>query len=81
MLFNSFHYLVFFPLVVLVFFLLPYRRYGHLILRKTQDGYLFGLPDRYQAENRRRAEMLGFREFRHIEGEEDFGYWIGAIGG
>ena len=25
MLFNSFHYLVFFPLVVLVFFLLPYR--------------------------------------------------------
>lgn len=63
------------------FFLLPYRRYGHLILRKTQDGYLFGLPDRYQAENRRRAEMLGFREFRHIEGEEDFGYWIGAIGG
>lgn len=61
------------------FFLLSYHRYGHLILRQTEEGVLIGLPDSYDSSARRRAEGLGFTEFRPLPGQKDMGYWIGLL--
>ena len=61
------------------FFLLSYARYGHLILRKQEDGFLFGLPDTYESSARRRAEQLGFATFVRLPQQDTLGYWIGRL--
>lgn len=61
------------------FFLLCYHRYGHLILHEGKDGMEIGLPDSYDSSARRRAEGLGFTEFRPLPGQKDMGYWIGLL--
>lgn len=61
------------------FFLLCYHRYGHLILHQKEDGVEIGLPDSYDSGARRRAEGLGFTEFRPLPGQKDMGYWIGLL--
>lgn len=61
------------------FFLLSYARYGHLILRKQADGFLFGLPDTYESSARRRAEQLGFATFVRLPQQDTLGYWIGRL--
>ena len=61
------------------FFLLCYHRYGHLILHQREDGMEVGLPDSYDSSARRRAEGLGFTEFRPLPGQKDMGYWIGRL--
>ena len=38
-----------------------------------------GLPDSYDSSARRRAEGLGFTEFRPLPGQKDMGYWIGRL--
>ena len=59
------------------FFLLPYRRYHHLILRQAENGYWLGLPGAYSAEEEREAQTFGFREFRRVEA--DWGYWMAFL--
>lgn len=59
------------------FFLLPYRRYHHLILRQAENGYWLGLPGEYNAEEEGEAQAFGFREFRRVEG--DWGYWLAFL--
>lgn len=61
------------------FFLLSYHRYGHLILRQSQEGTLVGLPDSYDSRAKRRAEGLGFTEFRPLADRQDLGYWMGRL--
>ena len=61
------------------FFLLCYHRYGHLILRQGEEGMEIGLPDSYDSGARRRAEGLGFTEFRPLPEQENMGYWIGHL--
>lgn len=56
------------------FFLLPYRRYHHLILRETNEGIWLGLPGVYHTADEADAAAFGFREFRRVEG--DWGYWM-----
>lgn len=59
------------------FFLLPYRRYHHLILREETAGIWLGLPSSYAVEEEKEAEQFGFREFRRVE--EDWGYWMAFL--
>lgn len=59
------------------FFLLPYRRYHHLILREAENGLWLGLPGVYHAEEAQEAQTFGFREFRRVEG--DWGYWLSFL--
>ncbi len=61
------------------FFLLPYHRYGHLILREENDSIWFGLPDIYDPQEKSHGEHLGFSDFRPIEQKNGMGYWIGKI--
>lgn len=62
-----------------LFFLAACHRYGHLIARKDKDGVLLGLPESFREEDRKRAAALGLVWFRPMEGETNFGYWIGKI--
>ena len=59
------------------FFLLPYRRYHHLILRQEENGYRLGLPGEYSEAEEAEAQRFGFREFRRVDG--DWGYWIAFL--
>ena len=59
------------------FFLLPYRRYHHLILRQAENGYWLGLPGEYDAAEETEAQRFGFREFRRVDG--DWGYWLAFL--
>ena len=59
------------------FFLLPYRRYHHLILRQAENGYWLGLPGEYSEEEEAEAQRFGFREFRRVDG--DWGYWMAFL--
>lgn len=59
------------------FFLLPYRRYHHLILRQEENGYWLGLPGEYSEAEEREAQQFGFREFRPVDG--DWGYWLAFL--
>lgn len=61
------------------FFLLPYHRYGHLILRQENEDIWFGLPDIYDPQEKLHGENLGFSEFLPIEQKNGMGYWIGKI--
>ena len=56
------------------FFLLPYRKYHHLILQETKAGVWLGLPDHYDEKDAAEGERFGFREFRSVDG--DWGYWM-----
>ena len=59
------------------FFLLPYRRYHHLILRQEENGYRLGLPGEYSEAEEAEAQRFGFREFRRVDG--DWGYWMAFL--
>lgn len=59
------------------FFLLPYRRYRHLILRSEGENLWLGLPCVYRAEDAKEAESFGFREFRYVDGAR--GYWLARL--
>lgn len=59
------------------FFLLPYRRYHHLILQEKEDGVWLGLPAFYDAKEEMEAKLFGFREFRRVD--EDWGYWMAFL--
>ena len=59
------------------FFLLPYRRYHHLILRQAENGFWLGLPGEYDAAEEAEAQRFGFREFRRVDG--DWGYWMAFL--
>ena len=59
------------------FFLLPYRRYHHLILRQAENGYRLGLPGEYSEAEEAEAQRFGFREFRRVDG--DWGYWMAFL--
>ena len=59
------------------FFLLPYRRYHHLILRQAEKGFWLGLPGEYDAAEETEAQQFGFREFRRVDG--DWGYWLAFL--
>jgi len=56
------------------FFLLPWRKYHHLILQEKEDGIWLGVPGQFCADDAADAHAFGFREFRNTEG--DWGYWI-----
>ena len=45
-------------------------------MHQREDGMEVGLPDSYDSSARRRAEGLGFTEFRPLPGQKDMGYWI-----
>ncbi len=71
--------LVLFPQVPLnwrkeFFFLLPYRKYHHLLLKETPEGIWLGLPGRFNAADVADADVFGFHEFRRTNG--DWGYWL-----
>lgn len=51
------------------FFLLPYRKYHHLILREEAEGIWLGLPQKYDAADDVDAKQFGFSVFRRVEGE------------
>lgn len=59
------------------FFLLPYRKYHHLISRELTTGLWLGLPGQYSEEEEKDAAGFGFTEFRRIKG--DWGYWLAFI--
>lgn len=59
------------------FFLLPYRRYHHLILKEEGEGVWLGLPSAYAAADAETAAAFGFGEFRRVE--EDWGYWLAFL--
>lgn len=59
------------------FFLLPYRRYHHLILREGDTGVWLGVPGEYRAAEEAEAAAFGFTEFRRVDG--DWGYWIAFL--
>lgn len=56
------------------FFLLPYRKYHHLILQEKENGIWLGLPNHYSEADAYDAETFGFGEFRRVDG--DWGYWM-----
>lgn len=51
------------------FFLLPYRKYHHLILREEAEGIWLGLPQKYDAADDADAKQFGFSVFRRVERE------------
>ena len=59
------------------FFLLPYRRYHHLILRENGNGVWLGLPSFYDVRDEADAKAFGFPEFRRVDGE--WGYWMAFL--
>ena len=56
------------------FFLLPDRKYHHLILQEKENGIWLGLPSHYSEADAADAETFGFGEFRRVDG--DWGYWM-----
>ena len=56
------------------FFLLPYRKYHHLILQEKADGIWLGLPNHYNEADAADAETFGFGTFRRVD--DDWGYWM-----
>lgn len=56
------------------FFLLPYRKYHHLILREAAEGIWLGLPAYYDEADAADAHTFGFDTFRKVDG--DWGYWM-----
>jgi len=56
------------------FFLLPYRKYHHLILRENENGVWLGLPGQFNTADAADAHAFGFHEFRNIDG--NWGYWM-----
>ena len=56
------------------FFLLPCRKYHHLILQEGKDGVWIGLPQRYDERDTSDAKSFGFDTFRSVNG--DWGYWM-----
>ncbi|MBR6543413.1 MAG: hypothetical protein IKT73_09435 [Anaerotignum sp.] len=61
------------------FFLLPCRKYHHLILREEKNGLWVGVPQKYYERDVVDAEKFGFREFRRVE--DDWGYWLTFLAG
>ena len=59
------------------FFLLPYRKYHHLISRELTTGLWLGLPGQYSEKEEKDAAGFGFTEFRRVKG--DWGYWLAFI--
>jgi len=59
------------------FFLLPWRKYHHLILRETEEGFWLGLPGRFNTQDAADAHAFGFHEFRSTE--KDWGYWMAFL--
>ena len=59
------------------FFLLPYRKYHHLISRELTTGLWLGLPGQYSEQEEKDAANFGFTEFRRVKG--DWGYWLAFI--
>ena len=59
------------------FFLLPWRKYHHLILQEKEDGIWLGLPGQFNARDAADAHAFGFHEFRNTEG--DWGYWMAFL--
>ena len=59
------------------FFLLPYRKYHHLILQEKDDGFWLGVPGQFHREDAADAHAFGFHEFRGTEGE--WGYWLAFL--
>ena len=59
------------------FFLLPYRRYHHLILQEKEDGIWLGLPGFYDAKDEADAKSFGFGEFRRVD--DEWGYWMAFL--
>ena len=60
------------------FFLLPYRKYHHLILQEKEEGIWLGLPNHYNEADAADAETFGFGTFRKVDG--DWGYWMCFLG-
>lgn len=59
------------------FFLLPYRRYHHLILQEKEDGIWLGLPGFYDKKEEADAKSFGFRKFRRVD--DEWGYWMAFL--
>lgn len=59
------------------FFLLPYRRYHHLILRQAENGYWLGLPGNTARRRKPRHSASGFGNFAAWNG--DWGYWMAFL--
>lgn len=59
------------------FFLLPYRRYHHLILQEKEDGIWLGLPGFYDEKDEADAKSFGFGEFRRVD--DEWGYWMAFL--
>ena len=59
------------------FFLLPYRKYHHLILQEKEDGIWLGLPGQFNSADAADAHAFGFHEFRNTE--DDWGYWMAFL--
>ncbi len=56
------------------FFLLPCRRYHHLIAQEREDGVWLGLPGSYSEQDAAQGRAFGFGEFRAVDA--DWGYWL-----
>ena len=59
------------------FFLLPYRKYHHLILQEQKDGIWLGVPGQFRGEDAADAHAFGFHEVRNTEG--NWGYWLAFL--
>ena len=59
------------------FFLLPYRKYHHLILQEKENGIWIGLPGQFNTADAADAHAFGFHEFRNTA--DDWGYWMAFL--
>ena len=59
------------------FFLLPWRKYHHLILQEEEKGVWLGLLGQFNAADAADAHAFGFHEFRNTVG--DWGYWMAFL--
>lgn len=60
------------------FFLLPWRKYHHLILQEKEEGVWLGLPGQFNSSDAADAHAFGFHEFRNTE--DNWGYWMTFLG-
>ena len=60
-----------------IFFLLPYRKYHHLIMQEQKDGIWLGVPGQFHGEDAADAHAFGFYEFRNTAG--NWGYWLAFL--